>query len=339
MAVWGAAFNAVLLVLILLAWLEWVDNPERFKRWSLTFAGASALTSLVMAAISLTMMHNYCIVCMGLYVLSFITFFCLRDFPREPFMAGIKEDLSVLWGDGRAIAIYILCVPVAAFVIHRSFMANVGDTEQLTMVVREAVSDWSSAPKQEFVAKPSLSMGPEASQAAMTLTEFADFRCGHCKRASYSLHAFVKAHPDVRFEYYSFPLDGACNEKIDSKNGISCRLAATVFCAEKEGQGKGWTMHDFLYENQEVVNQFGAVPELDMFLSKNIQATGLGWESIQRCADTSETMDAIRAQAKQGALVNVVGTPTLFANGKALNRGQLVPVLQAVYSQLKDGSN
>jgi len=41
------------------------------------------------------------------------------------------------------------------------------------------------------------------------------------------------------------------------------------------------------------------------------------------------TQDAIRAQAKQGALVNVMGTPTLFANGKLLNSGQLVPVLQA----------
>ena len=339
MAVWGAAFNAVLLVLILLAWLEWVDHPERFKRWSLTFAGASALTSIVMGVISLTMMHNYCIVCMGLYVLSFLTFFCLRDFPREPLMAGIKDDLSVLWGDARAIAIFILSVPVGAFIIHKSFMSNVGDTEQLGMVVREAVIDWSSAPKQEFVAKPSLAMGPESSQAAMTLTEFADFRCGHCKRASYSLHAFVKAHPDVRFEYYSFPLDGACNDKIDSKNGISCRLAATVVCAEKEGLGRGWAMHDFLYEHQESINQFNTVGEVDMFLNKNIQPTGLNWESIQRCADTAETMDAVRAQAKQGALVNVLGTPTLFANGKALNRGQLVPVLQAVYSQIKSGSN
>ena len=339
LAVWGAAFNAVLLILILVSWLEWSDQPERMKRWAVGFSGASALTSAIMALISLTMMHNYCVVCMGLYVLSFVTFFALRKTVREPFWAGIKDDLASLWTESRALALFVLAVPVAAFIIHRSFMSNLGDTEQLSMIVREAVSDWMSAPKQEFVAKPSLTMGPEVGQAKMTLTEFADFRCGHCKRASYSLHAFVKSHPDVRFEFYSFPLDGACNEKIDSKSGISCRLAATVYCAEKEGSGKGWIMHDFLYENQDSVNQLAAVPEVDMFLSKNVQPTGLNWESIQRCADASETMDAIRAQAKQGALVNVLGTPTLFANGKALNRGQLVPVLQAVLNQITSGSN
>jgi protein-disulfide isomerase/uncharacterized membrane protein len=339
MAVWGAAFNAVLLILILVSWLEWTERPERMKRWAFGFSGVSVLTSLAMLLISLMMMHNYCIVCMGLYVLSFITFFALRGTVREPFWAGAKEDLATLWTDSRALALFMLAVPVAAFVIHKSFMSNLGDTEQLSLLVREAVADWASAPKQDFVAKPSLTMGPEAAQAKMTLTEFADFRCGHCKRASYSLHAFVKSHPDVRFEFYSFPLDGACNEKINSKSGISCRLAATVYCAEKEGSGKGWIMHDFLYENQDTINQFASLPEVDMFLSKSIQPTGLNWESISRCADTGDTMDAIRAQAKQGALVNVLGTPTLFANGKALNRGQLVPVLQAVHNQITSGSN
>ena len=88
MAVWGAAFNAVLLILILLSWLEWTDHPERMKRWALGFSGVSALTSLVMLVISLTMMSNYCIVCMGLYVLSFITFLALRKTVREPFTSG-----------------------------------------------------------------------------------------------------------------------------------------------------------------------------------------------------------------------------------------------------------
>ena len=41
------------------------------------------------------------------------------------------------------------------------------------------------------------------------------------------------------------------------------------------------------------------------------------------------SLDAIRSQAKQGGLVNVQGTPTIFANGKLLTRGNMVPVLQA----------
>lgn len=335
LAVWGAIFNGILLLLVLISWLEWTDHPERMKRWALALAGGSFFASLTMGTISITLMHNYCIVCLALYVLSIITFLALRGTLREPFFAGIKTDLPEIFGESRSILFFIIAIPALAFLMHKSFMSNLGDTDQLNSVVQEALAEWSANPKQEFVAKPSLSMGPAPDQASLTLTEFADFRCGHCKRASYTLHAFVRAHPDVRFEFYSFPLDGACNEKIDSKSGISCRLAATVYCAEKEGSGKGWQMHDLLFESQETVNQFATLAEVDMFLSKNIAPTGLNWESLLRCTETTETQDAIRAQAKQGALVNVLGTPTLFANGKMLSRGQLVPVLQAVHQKIK----
>src|SRR5262249_5662532 len=135
---------------------------------------------------------------------------------------------------------------------HRMFMQNMGDA-QIDSMVREMLQDWQNSPKQEFVAKPSLVTGPAADQAAMTLVEFADFRCGHCRHASYTLDAFVKANPDVRFEFYTFPLDGACNEKIQHSSGISCRLAAAVVCAEKEG--KGWALHSKLFDIQDEVNR------------------------------------------------------------------------------------
>lgn len=337
LAVWGLVFNSILLCLILISWLEWTDYPERMKRWAAALAGTSVLASLAMGIISSALMHNYCIVCIGLYVLSFITYFSLRGTLREPLFKSLKSDLPNLWTESRNVVIAVAAIPILAFLMHKIFMSNLGDTDQLNSLVTESVNEWSHSPKQEFVAKPSLSMGPAPEAAVMTLTEFADFRCGHCKHASYTLHAFVRAHPDVRFEFYSFPLDGACNEKIDSSSGISCRLAATVYCAEKEG--KGWEMHDLLFEKQDTVNQIPSLNELDVFLSKNVTPTGLSWESLQRCVSQSETMDAIRSQAKQGALVNVLGTPTLFANGRMLSRGQLVPVLQAVHQKLKSGSN
>jgi protein-disulfide isomerase len=197
------------------------------------------------------------------------------------------------------------------------------------------VVDWQNAPVQNFVAKPSLVMGPAPEAAVMTLVEFADFRCGHCKRASYTLHAFVKSHPDVRFEFYSFPLDGACNEKIEQANGISCRLATAVYCAEKEG--KGWPLHETLYNIQEQVNSFATPAELDPLLSQTVTGLGLNWEHLQTCMNDPMSQDAIRSQAKQGGLVNVQGTPTIFANGKLLNRGNMVPVLQAVHEKILAG--
>lgn len=324
MAIWGAVANAVLFGLILMSWLEWSEHPERLRRWSLALAGMSVVASVVMAAISVLFMHNYCLFCIGLYVLSIVIFVAYRKVLREPFWANVKHDLPHLWAESRGVLVSLLSIPVLGFLLHQIFMQNLGIGE-IGRIVTESIQEWEAAPKFDFVAKPTLAVGPTHDAAVMTLTEFADFRCGHCKRASYSIHAFIKAHPDVRLEFYSFPLDGSCNEKIETSNGISCRLAATVYCAEKEG--KGWETHDALFTAQDEINRLSTVSEVDMVLSKQLPSLGINWESLQSCINDGATMEAVRAQAKQGSLVNVLGTPTLFANGKLINR-VLVPVLQ-----------
>lgn len=327
LALWGAATNAVLFVLILLSWLEWSEYPERLKRWTLLLAAASLGASIVMALISATQMQNYCLFCITLYVLSAVIFFSFKGLLREPFWMHWRHDLPLLWAESKGVLAGFVAIPILAYLTHQMFMQNLGDA-QIENLVTESVTEWQQSPKQNFVAKPSLIMGPSLEHAAMTLVEFADFRCGHCKHASYTLDAFVKSHPDVRFEFYSFPLDGACNEKIEGANGISCRLAAAVFCAEKEG--KGWELHRSLFDIQDDVNHAGTPAEVDPLLAQAVTQLGLNWERMQNCMIDPASQDAIRAQAKQGALVNVVGTPTLFANGRLLNRGQIMPVLQAV---------
>jgi protein-disulfide isomerase/uncharacterized membrane protein len=334
LAVWGLSTNAVLFVMILLSWLEWSEHPERLKRWTLLLAGMSLTASVVMGIISFTRMQNYCLFCLTLYVLSALVFFSFKPLLREPFWLHFKRDLPKLWLESKGVLTSFVAVPIIAYLTHQSFMSNLGDA-QVDKIVQEAVQEWQQAPKQNFVAKPSLVMGPTSEAAAMTLVEFADFRCGHCKHASFTLDAFVKSHPDVRFEFYSFPLDGACNEKIQSANGISCRLATAVICAEKEG--KGWDLHHTLYAVQDEVNQLGTPTELDPLLAKTVSQIGLNWDRLQNCMNDPSAQDAVRAQAKQGVLVNVMGTPTIFANGRLLNRAQLVPVLEGVRSQSIDG--
>lgn len=336
MAAWGAVFNSVLFLLILLSWLEWSDHPERFKRWTVVMAGLGAAASVVMGSIAFTMMRTYCIVCIGLYVMSFVVLASVRGLVKGPLIAKLGEDIPHLWSESRGLLLTILSVPIIAFLTHRMFTQNLGDA-QIAQVVAEGVNEWKASPKMEFVAKPTLTTGPAANEAALTLSEFADFRCGHCKRASYTLHAFVKAHPEVRFEFYSFPLDGACNEKIPTSSGLSCRLAAAVYCAEKDG--KGWEMHDLAYGKQDTVNGFATTQEIDALLAKEVPELGLNWESVQRCIEQPETIDAIKAQAKQGGLANVMGTPTIFANGRMLSRGSLLPVLQTVLEESKAAKN
>lgn len=326
LSVWGGALVTALFVLILLGWLEWTDHPERVRRWALWLAGFNLAGSVVMGAISGLFLHTYCPFCLGLYLLSLIIFVAYRGVPREPVLGALKDDVPALFSESRIVLVALLAVPLLALLVHRSFMANFSD-DQMAVLVRQSVGAWENSPKQDFVAKPTLTMGAPMDAATLTLVEFADFRCSHCRHASYTLDAFVKAHPDVRFEFYSFPLDGACNEKIQQPNGISCRLAEAVYCAAKEGQG--WEMHHALYDAQDTVNTMSTTTELDGLLGKQVAQFGLNWERVQRCLEDPATVDAIKAQAKQGGLVDVQGTPTIFANGRQLPRAQIVPVLAA----------
>lgn len=339
LAVWGLAFNLVLFGLIFLGWLEWTANPERLKRWALFLAGTSVVASVVMASISLFKLQSFCLFCIALYVLSFIIFWAYLSVPKErPFFQHLKFDIpAILSGDWSILAAFA-AIPIIAYLGHQGFMQNMNSSStggsidaQVEQLVNESIGEWEAAPKQDFVAKPTLTMGAPADKAALTLVEFADFRCGHCKHASYTLDAFVRSHPDVRFEFYSFPLDGACNEKIEQSSGLSCRLAETVYCADREG--KGWEMHHALYAAQDQVNQTSAVSDLDVILSKEVSQLGLNWQTLQTCIQDSATVDAIKAQAKQGGLVNVEGTPTIFANGRQLNRAQMMPILEAARSK------
>jgi protein-disulfide isomerase/uncharacterized membrane protein len=338
-SIWGAALNIVMFVMILWSWLEWSATPERLKRWTLLLCGLSVTGSIVMGVIAVTAMDSYCLMCLSLYVLSVLIFWAFRGAVTGPFWSEMTGDLPHLLAENKGILVAFVAVPLLAFLMHRSFIANNG-IQEMDSVVTSTLEEWQQSPQQNFVAKPSLILGAAADKAALTLVEFADFRCSHCKHASYTLDAFVRSHSNVRFEFYSFPLDGACNEKyekMDGSTGISCRLAAAALCAEKEN--KGWDVHHRLYEIQDQVNALNTVTELDNLLAQNLQDLGLNREQLQSCLIDPSTQDSIRAQAKQGVLVNVQGTPTIFANGRLLNGAQLLPVLQGALSRAGESSS
>lgn len=337
LSIWGAIVNAILFGMILLAWLEWTDHPERLRRWALLLSGMSLGASVVMAAVSVLFLNNYCLFCIGLYILSALTFFCYLGVLREPFIMHFKRDLPKMWAESRGILIALLSVPLLAVLINKMYTTNMANVD-MSQTIRDALAEWEASPKHEFVAKPALVAGPAPEKAAMTIAEFADFRCSHCKHASYSLDAFISAHPDVRFEFYNFPLDGSCNEKIPGGDGVSCRIAASIVCAQAEG--KGWEMHKRMFASQDEVLKLRSISELDVILSSHAAQFGLNWETFSRCLSDTAVIDSIKSQAKQGALVNVQGTPTIFANGRQLPYGQTIGVLQAARElSLKKASN
>lgn len=335
LSIWGGATNLALGFLLVVGWLGWAEKPERQRRWSLVLALLSVTASIAMGLVSTLWLRNYCLFCLGLYGLSAVIAIALWGVVREPIWPGIKSDFMTLTTESRGILLVLLAIPVMAWLTHRMFLQNFGG-ERLEQLVRQSVMDWQASSPVEFVAQPLLSTGASRDSARLRISEFADFSCGHCKRASYSLHAFTKAHPDVRFEFYTFPLDGKCNEEFDPGDGVRCNLAAAVVCAERNQMG--WQMHDLLFDEQERLMHVYSVEQIQQELSKLATGIGLNIEAFTACLNDPTAMETVRAQAKQGALVNVRGTPTIFANSKLLNMGQTLPVLEAVRNSLESAS-
>lgn len=324
-SLFGFTTQLVLFVLVLLAWWRLAENPDRMYRIGFVLSAFSLGASIVMGTISATLMTVYCLFCIFLYLLSAVTFESLRRCQTE-----VQTNLD--WLKGAGIALFI--VPIGAYMLHIVMLTQYG-AEKLQHVTDLSVADWQSAkPVTLSSVAPMITYGPERAQAKMVITEFADFRCSHCKSAAPSLAAFKKSHPDVRTEFYAFPLDGQCNKVMDNGDGVSCTLAKSVICAET--QNHGWLVHDLLFANFDEIVGLRSADAVTAFLERKLQTTGIDWKILSACLTANETHERIVAIANKGVEVGVQGTPTLFVNDRKLSRGQLLPVLEKAYSLSQD---
>ncbi len=329
LSVWGLSANLILLFSLFVYSMGLSDSPALWGRFSFLMILVNATASVVMAAISFTMMTQYCILCIGLYLLAFLTLgLTWKDFSSQ-FFKNIFADLGLWLREKRIFAGCLVALPLMAFLLHQVAMANFG-AKDLERNIQALVSEWKARSPVEFPENPSLLY--QAENEVMKIVEFADFRCGHCKNAAPSLHAFKSSHKGVSFAFYSFPLDGQCNSAIPNGDGLSCRLAKATFCAN--AQDFGWQMHDLIFEHQSILSSLSTTPSVDEKLRQLTAGQALNWDQLSQCMDAASTHAEIQAQAEAGVRAKVRGTPSVFVNGRRLDRGQNLPVLRAVYKEL-----
>jgi protein-disulfide isomerase/uncharacterized membrane protein len=335
LALLGAITNGLLLFLISIRLLNFADEPERMARYGFYLNGFIALTSVVMGLISASFLSTFCLFCIGTYILSFIGFISMKNGLMTSPTKHIGEDFHMLLGDAKWVLVLFIGIPGFAFVGNKMVSDSYGLSE-LKPILNASLVDWMTASNQTFDLTKGLSFQKETNNPVMTIVEFADFRCSHCKHAYPSLHAFAESHPGVRVIFKAFPLDGTCNSALTNGDGVSCKLANFVFCAEKVSQ-KGWAMHNFLFDHQEEVHRIGGDKiALDNKISEALQSQNINEAPVKACMESPESMALIRQMAEEGKNSKIEGTPTIFVNNRKLDRGQILPVLQAVYEQIKN---
>ncbi len=137
--------------------------------------------------------------------------------------------------------------------------------------------------------------------AKVTVIEFFDFRCPGCKATAPEVLRMMQAHPDVRFVFKEWPiLDGPAN-------GVSHYAARAAQAAHRQGK--------YLPVFQDLM----AEPALsESVIDSVLQANGVSLTEA-RAAMASPDLARHMADMQTSAMaMGLVGTPTFFVNGKAM---------------------
>ena len=141
--------------------------------------------------------------------------------------------------------------------------------------------------------------GPD--NAAVSLFEFADFECPHCRDAVPKIDAVLAAHPNqVRLVYKSFTLPFHVHGEPAAK---------AAFAAGN--QGKFWEMEHLLFERQQ---------NLEMSdLERYAQMLKLDLPKWRADMDSPEVAARIAHDRELGESLKLQGTPTIYVNGRELD--------------------
>ncbi len=146
--------------------------------------------------------------------------------------------------------------------------------------------------------------------AKVTIVEFSDFQCPHCRRAAFTLKPYLKEFRNsIRFVYFNYPLDSACNPAMQHPvHPVSCLAAKAALCAEAEG--RFWEYHDKIFENQKRLSR--------ATLLTLAEETGLDASRFESCLVSDKIAQALQQDVEEGARLKIQGTPTVFVNGRPL---------------------
>ena len=157
-------------------------------------------------------------------------------------------------------------------------------------------------------------IGPD--DALVTVVEFADFECPHCREAVKLIDAMLAAHPrQVRVVYKTYTLP------FHARGEPAARAALSA-----GAQGKFWEMEHLLFERQEHLE--------DADLERYAQVLKLDVVRWKADLESSAVKDRVASDRKLGEQLKLKGTPTIYVNGRELELEQDESLEERVAAEL-----
>lgn len=142
---------------------------------------------------------------------------------------------------------------------------------------------------QLFTEKLAVAGNPKGN---VTLVEFFDYQCVHCKKMNPVIHELIKKDRNLRVIYKEFPIFGKSSELASR-----AALAAAM-------QGKYEQMHDALLSVDKRLTQ--------ALVMETAQSAGLNVEQLKKDMESKAVKDALRSNRELAEKMNLMGTPAFI---------------------------
>lgn len=222
----------------------------------------------------------------------------LDDFAKSIWIDMVNELLSPC-GEPVSVARCIAedrrckkCVPAARYVAR--LVDDGYSRDEIRDIFRVRYGDETKVEGLTFHDSPLLG----SPMAPVTIYEFSDFQCPHCKTAAPALKKVVEeSDGKAKLVFKQYPLPGHPRAR---------EAARAAVAADK--QGKFWEMHDLLFENQDELQ----VANFDAYAKK----LGLDVERFVADMKSKSTEKKIEADIAEGKAAGVDSTPSIYVNDR-----------------------
>lgn len=146
--------------------------------------------------------------------------------------------------------------------------------------------------------------------APVTVVEFSDLQCSHCKAAHETLKQDLYKNytaDQVRLVYKHFPLMG---------HDWAEAAAVASECAAQQKEAAFWDMNTYFFSNQEKITKDNLKEQSALAVAQ----LKLDQKTFDACVAKPSMLAKVQADKKEGASAGVSSTPTLFINGR-MRRG------------------
>jgi protein-disulfide isomerase len=132
----------------------------------------------------------------------------------------------------------------------------------------------------------------------VTIVEFADYQCPHCKVAATSLKKVAdKFKGKIRLVFLDYPIN---------PSGVSRAVAEASHCAAE--QGKFWEYHYKAFDSQSSLDK-----DAPLKLADQLKLDG---QKFKTCLESSKGKMIVDKSMSEGERIGVSGTPYIIINGR-----------------------